>query len=110
MANPRRRWADHNLRLADMWWRGPGSETLLRLGTLMGKVPNLHIVETRKPYPTQLRSSRWCSQPRVDGRTWGHLTEIGTGLGLTAAFMARLTRRVACPARTSGLLAWPTSQ
>jgi hypothetical protein len=72
-ANPRRRWADLNLRLTDRWWRGPGSETLLRLGTLMGEVPNLPTIEGRKPYPSRLRSSRWSSQPRVDGRLWGHL-------------------------------------
>jgi hypothetical protein len=34
-----------NLRLTDRWWRGLGSETLPRLGTITGEVPNLHIVE-----------------------------------------------------------------
>jgi hypothetical protein len=72
-ANPRRRWADHNLRLTDRWWQGPGSETLSGLGTLMGEVPNLPTVEAQKSYPNWLQSSRWSSQPRVDGRTWGHL-------------------------------------
>jgi hypothetical protein len=73
MTNPRRRWADRSLRLTDRWWRGPRSETLPRLGTLMGEVPNLAIVEARKPYPSWLRSSRWSSQPWVDGRMWDHL-------------------------------------
>jgi hypothetical protein len=72
-ANPLRRWADCNLRLTDRWWQGPGSETLPRLGTLTGEVPNLPTVEARKPYPSWLRSSRWSSQSRVDGRTSGHL-------------------------------------
>jgi hypothetical protein len=40
-ANPRRRWADRNIWLTDRWWRGPGSETLPRLETLMGEVSNL---------------------------------------------------------------------
>jgi hypothetical protein len=71
--NPRRRWADRNLRLIDRWWWAPGSETLLRLGTLTGEVPNLPTAEARKPYPSRLWSSRWSSQPWVDGRTWGHL-------------------------------------
>jgi hypothetical protein len=71
--NPRRRWVDHNLQLTDRWWQGPRSETLLRLGTLTGEVPNLPTVEAQKPYPSRLWSSRWSSQPRVDERTWGHL-------------------------------------
>jgi hypothetical protein len=45
MANPRRGWVDRNLQLTDRWLRGPGSETLPRLGTLMGEVPNLPTVE-----------------------------------------------------------------
>jgi hypothetical protein len=72
-ANPRRRWADRNLRLTDRWWQGPGSETLSRLWRLMGEVSNLPTVEAQKSYPNWLQSSRWSSQPRVDGRTWGHL-------------------------------------
>jgi hypothetical protein len=73
IANPQRRLADHDLRLTDRWWRGPGSETLPRLGTLTGEVPNLSIVEAQKPYPSRLWSTRWSSQPRVDERMWGHL-------------------------------------
>jgi hypothetical protein len=72
-ANPRRRWVDCNFRLTDRWWRGPGSETLPRSGTLTGEVPNLPTVEARKLYPSRLWSSRWSSQSWVDGRTWGHL-------------------------------------
>jgi hypothetical protein len=73
MANPQRRWVDRNLWLTDRWWWGPGSETLPRLGTLTGEVSNLPTVEARKPYPSRLRSSMWSSQPRLSGRTWGHL-------------------------------------
>jgi hypothetical protein len=73
MANPRRQWVDRNLRLTDRWWWGPGNETLPRLGTLTGEVPNLATFETRKPYPSWLQSSRWSHQPRVHGRMWGHL-------------------------------------
>jgi hypothetical protein len=72
-ANPQRQWVGHNFRLTDKWWRGPGSETLPRLGTLTGEVPNLPTVEARKPYPSRLWSSRCSSQLQVDGRTWGHL-------------------------------------
>jgi hypothetical protein len=68
MANPGRRWAHRNLRLTDRWWRGLGSETLLRLGTLTREVLNLPTVEAHKPYPSRLQSSRWSSQPWVDGR------------------------------------------
>jgi hypothetical protein len=73
MANPQRRWVNRNLRLTNMWWWGPGSKTLSRLGTLTGEVSNLPTVEAQKPYPNRLRSSRWSSQPQVDGRMWGHL-------------------------------------
>jgi hypothetical protein len=61
VANSQRWWANHNLWLTDRWWWGPGSETLLRLGTLMGEVLNLTTVEAWEPYPSRLRSSRWSS-------------------------------------------------
>jgi hypothetical protein len=53
-ANSQRRWVDRNLRLTDMRWWGRRSETLPRLGTLMGEVPNLTTVEAREPYPSWL--------------------------------------------------------
>jgi hypothetical protein len=62
-----------NIQLTDRWWQGLGSETLPRLGTLTGEVPNLPTVEARKLYPSRLQSSRWSNQLQVDRRTWGHL-------------------------------------
>jgi hypothetical protein len=72
-ANSQGRWADCSLRLTDRWWQGPRGESLLRLETLTGEVPNLTIVEAWKPCPNRLRSLRWSSQQWVDWRTWSHL-------------------------------------
>jgi hypothetical protein len=52
--NSQRRWVDHNFWLTDRWWQVPRSETLSRLGTLKGEVPNLTTVEAREPYPSRL--------------------------------------------------------